>query len=248
MAMKPWHKVVTPREDLRSGKPLDASEFAVHLQHVQDGTAAAVYRDPAEFFERTFLTKTLGEFAVQLVRRLNGIKVETSAVFDLSTQFGGGKTHALTLAYHLASNGNAAKEWKGVESILKTAGVTEVPKASTAVFVGTEFDSLLGRGGADGTPFRRTPWGEIAFQLGGAEGLKLLARHDEGGVSPGGDVLEKLLPKNTPTLILLDELMNYVNRSRKSGLSGQFYTFLHNLSEVARSRDNVVLAVSIPAS
>jgi len=27
--LKPWYKVVTPREDLREGKPLDASEFAV---------------------------------------------------------------------------------------------------------------------------------------------------------------------------------------------------------------------------
>ena len=27
MALKPWYKVVTPREDLREGKPLDASEF-----------------------------------------------------------------------------------------------------------------------------------------------------------------------------------------------------------------------------
>jgi len=26
--LKPWYKVVTPREDLRESKPLDASEFA----------------------------------------------------------------------------------------------------------------------------------------------------------------------------------------------------------------------------
>ena len=57
-----------------------------------------------------------------------------------------------------------------------------------------------------------------------------------------------MLPKMKPVLILLDELMNYVSRTRKSGLAGQLYTFLHNLSEVARSRDNIVLAVSIPAS
>ena len=29
-------------------------------------------------------------------------------------QFGGGKTHALTLLYHLAINGPAANEWSGV--------------------------------------------------------------------------------------------------------------------------------------
>jgi hypothetical protein len=36
MASKPWYRVVTPREDLREGKPLDASEFAVHLKSVTD--------------------------------------------------------------------------------------------------------------------------------------------------------------------------------------------------------------------
>ncbi|HEX8109033.1 MAG TPA: DUF499 domain-containing protein, partial [Kofleriaceae bacterium] len=246
MAMKPWYKVVIPREDLRSGRPLDASEFAVHLQHVRDGRAASVYQDPKEFFERTFLTRTLGEFAIQLLRRLSGIRVETSAVFDLSTQFGGGKTHALTLAYHLVRHGDAAKEWKGVESLLHEAGLTRVPKAATAVFVGTEFDSMVGRGGTDGTPRRLTPWGDLAFQLGGAEAYHLLAQHDVEGIAPGGDVLEKLLPTDQPSLLLLDEVMNYVNRARKSGLASQLYTFLHNLSEVARARDNVVLAVSIP--
>jgi predicted ATP-dependent Lon-type protease len=27
MALQPWYKVIIPREDLRDGKPLDASEF-----------------------------------------------------------------------------------------------------------------------------------------------------------------------------------------------------------------------------
>jgi hypothetical protein len=248
MAMKPWYKIVTPREDLRDGKPLDASEFAVHLDHVRDGRAPAVYQNPAEFFERTFLTKNLRELSVQVVRRLSGVKVETSAVFNLSTQFGGGKTHSLTLLYHLAQNGDAAKAWKGVSSILQDAGITSVPKAATAIFVGTEFDSITGRGGSDGTPNRRTPWGEIAFQLGGADGFRLVEEHDKTLTAPGGDVIEKMLPAGKPTLLLLDELMNYVSRSRKSGLAAQLYNFLHNLSEVARARDNVVLAVSIPAS
>jgi hypothetical protein len=248
MAMKPWYKVITPREDLRDGKPLDASEFAVHLDHVRDGRAPSVYQNPVEFFERTFLTKNLREFSSQVIRRLSGIKVETSAIFNLSTQFGGGKTHSLTLLYHLASSGDAAKPWKGVASILQDAGVSSVPTAAIAIFVGTEFDSISGRGGDDGTPNRKTPWGEIAFQLGGVEGFRLVEEHEKALTAPGGDVVDKMLPRSKPVLILLDELMNYVSRTRKSGLAGQLYTFLHNLSEVARSRDNVVLAVSIPAS
>lgn len=245
--MKPWYDVIKPREDLREGRPLDASEFAVHLDHVRDGRAPAVYQNPLEFFERTFLTQNLRGLASQVVRRLSGIRVETSAVFNLSTQFGGGKTHALTLLYHLAQQGKGAKSLKGVPVILSDAGVSEVPTAATAIFVGTEFDSIVGRGG-DGTPLRRTPWGEIAFQLGGADGFKLVEEHDKQLTAPAGDVIEKMLGAGRPTLILLDELMNYVSRSRKSGLATQFYDFLHSLSEVARGRDNVVLAVSIPAS
>jgi len=247
MALKPWYKIITPREDLREGRPMDASEFAVHLDQVRDGRAPSVYQDPAEFFERTYLTKNLSALAVETARRLNGIKVETSAVFNLTTQFGGGKTHALTLLYHLARGGSAAK-WKGVSSILSSAKVARIPEAAAAVFVGTEFDSLTGRGGADGSPVRKTPWGEIAWQLGGAEALALVAEHERTATAPGGDVVSAVIPGDRPVLILLDELMNYVSRNRKSGLSAQLYSFLHNLSEVARTRDNVVLAVSIPAS
>lgn len=128
------------------------------------------------------------------------------------------------------------------------AGVTSVPRAAVAVFVGTEFDSLAGWGGADGTPLRKTSWGEIAYQLGGEAGFALVAEHERQGIAPGGDVINAMLPTNQPCLILMDELLNYVSRFRRSGLSDQFYGFLHNLSETARGRNNVVLAVSIPAS
>ncbi|WP_016872024.1 hypothetical protein [Fischerella thermalis] len=116
MAIKPWYKIdgLTPREDLREGKPLDASEFAVHLDKVRDKTAPAYYQDPEQFFNRTYITKYLTEFSAQVVRRLSGEKTETSAVFNLSTQFGGGKTHALTLLYHLAKGGPTANNWTGV--------------------------------------------------------------------------------------------------------------------------------------
>src|SRR5574337_690754 len=163
MAMKPWFKVVTPRADLRDGKPLDAAEFAVHLDQVRDGRAPEDYQQPQRFFERTYLTKSLTGLASEVIRRLSGEKTETSAVFNMATQFGGGKTHTLTLLYHLAENGQKSAKWTGVPQILHKAGLESVPKAVTAVFVGTEFDSLQGRGGDDGTPIRKTPWGEIAF-------------------------------------------------------------------------------------
>lgn len=248
MPLKPWYTVIPPREDLRSGKPLDAAEFAVHLDQVRDESAADVYRKPEQFFERTYLTQTLTLLGSQVLRRLSGERTETSAVFNLMTQFGGGKTHALTMLYHLAKNGDAANGWTGVNTLLARAGIASVPKAEVAVFVGTEFDSLTGRGGTDGTPIRRTPWGEIAYQLGGAEALTLLDEHERQLTAPAGDVIRKLLPENKPCLILMDELLNYVGRNRQSGLAGQLFSFIQNLSETARGMANVVLAISIPKS
>jgi hypothetical protein len=248
MALKPWQKVVTPREDLTDGRPLDASEFAVHLDHVRSGKAPRVYKNPEEFFERTFLTQNLTNFSAEVMRRLSGEQTETNAVFNMATQFGGGKTHSLTLLYHLATNGEKSSDWMGVNKILQTAKVKKVPAAATAVFVGTEFDSLIGRGGDDGTPKRFTPWGEIAFQLGGEHALSLLSEHEQQKIAPAGDALRKIFPKDRPCLILMDEILNFMGSNRKSGLAAQFYNFLHNLGETARGENNVVLVVSIPKS
>jgi hypothetical protein len=248
MALKPWYKLVTPREDLREGKPFDASDFAVHLEHVRENTAPQVYRDPEQFLERTYLTKNLLGLAAEVVRRLSGEKTETSAVFNMTTQFGGGKTHALTLLYHLAKNGPDSHKWTGVQNILSKAGVGAVPQAQTAVFVGTEFDSISGKGGENGTPLRKTPWGEIAYQLSGNEGFATVVEHEKQMTAPSGEIIRRFLPKDKPCLILMDELMNYISRNRKSGLAAQLYNFIQNLSEEARAHNNMVLAVSVPAS
>ncbi len=246
--LKPWYQVVNPREDLRDGRPLDASEFAVHLDHIRTKreTVSKDYTDPVRFFERTYLTGSLLELASQVVRRLNGIQLETSAVFNMATQFGGGKTHALTTLFHLARHGDEAKTWKGVDSILLKAQVSTIPIAATAVFVGTEFDAITGRT-APGEPHRQTPWGEIAWQLGGEAAFAKVAQHDAQGISPAGDVIREMLPAG-PTVILMDELLNYISSGRKLGMRDQFFNFLQNLCEEARARNNLVLCVSIPRS
>jgi len=246
--MKPWYKVVYPREDLRECRPLDASEFAVHLDKVRDGTAPDDYRDAERFFDRTYLTANLKGLATQAVRQLSGIKTETSAVFNMATQFGGGKTHALTLLYHLAKNGPKAEKFNGVDRVLAEAGTEHVPEAAIAVFVGTEFDSITGRGGEDGTPVRKTPWGEIAWQLGGEESLAKVAEHEEQFTEPKGDVIRAFLPKDKPCLILMDEIISYCSTYRKAGYHNRLYNFVQSLSETARGQDNVVLVVSIPSS
>src|SRR2546428_10153225 len=106
--LKPWYKVVTPRKDLREGKPLDASEFAVHLDQVRDGRAHEDYQKPTRFFERTFLTKNLLDTSAEVMRRLSGETTETSAVFNMATKVEGAKTYAMTSLYHPSNYGAQA--------------------------------------------------------------------------------------------------------------------------------------------
>ena len=110
--------------------------------------------------------------AAEVLRRLSGEKTETSAVFNMTTQFGGGKTHSLTLLYHLANNGPKAKDWQGVSRLLQVAGLKAVPAAKVAAFVGTEFDPIAGRGGADGTPSEKRPGVKLPFSLAAREPLR----------------------------------------------------------------------------
>ena len=123
-----------------------------------------------------------------------------------------------------------------------------IPKAAVAVFVGTEFDSVTGRGGKDGTPLRKTPWGDIAYQLGGKEAFAVVEEHDKKFIEPKGDVIRAFLPKDKPCVILLDEIINYVSTYRKMGYHNSMYNFMQSLSETVRGVNNAVLVVSIPAS
>ena len=57
-------------------------------------------------------------------------------------------------------------------------------------------------------------------------------------------MIRRFLPKDKAALILMDELLNYLNRerNRRTGLGGPLYSFVQNLSEEARAQDRVVLA------
>jgi hypothetical protein len=66
MTLKPWRSVVDPREDLRKGEALDAAEFAVHLDLVQDQRGNAIYWQPEQFFSRSYLTRNLLDCAAAL--------------------------------------------------------------------------------------------------------------------------------------------------------------------------------------
>ncbi|MGC9075166.1 MAG: ATP-binding protein [Candidatus Bipolaricaulaceae bacterium] len=162
-----------------------------------------------------------------------------------------GKTHFLTLLYHLFRAGDRAGEWPGVREILREANLDCIPQARVAVFVGNRFDFLT-EAGKEGEPRRRTPWGDIAWQLGGPELYATVEAHDQKGIVPGGELVQQWFGKG-PALILMDEVLNFIRRAREAGgeyarLGSQMYSFLEVLSREATATSRAVLVVALPMS
>src|SRR6266576_564759 len=115
--LKPWREVVTPHKDVASGRYQQA-EFAADLWQVHLGEGTDEYKNPVEFFRRTYLTESLKRMLVGAVRRLSGQGADP--VVQLQTNFGGGKTHSMLALYHLFS-GIAPTGLAGIDAVLQAA-------------------------------------------------------------------------------------------------------------------------------
>jgi len=245
--LKPWRETVTPHPDVASGRYQQA-EFAADLAQVHRGEGSDEYRRPRDFFERTFMTEGLQELLTTGLERLTG--KGGAPVVELQTTFGGGKTHSLLALYH-AFSGVDATGLAGLEPILERVDVEAFPKAANAVLVGTALAPAKTHEKEDGTVVH-TLWGELAWQLGGAEGYKFVAESDKAGTNPG-DALRELFARYAPCLILIDEWVAYARQLYdKRGLpAGDFeahFTFAQALSEAAKGAPKTLLVVSVPAS
>ena len=235
--MEPWYKVVTPRSEVREGRSFSPDEFAIALEQVVAGTAPDDYRDPAQFFSRTCFTRALTEHAGMVLRRLSGRTANAAPVLTLITQFGGGKTHALTALYHLARAGAGAADLPGVAGLLAAAGVPAAPAARVGVFVGNAWDPAEGR---------ETPWIDLARQLAGEAGVAALGPAAR-TTPPGTEALAAVFAAaDAPVLLLFDEVLNFVNRHR--GLAEPLHAFIQNLTVAVTGATRAAAVVSLPRS
>lgn len=80
------------------------AEFATNLAAVDAGMASEDYATGQNFFRITFLTEGLKRVLHGVLQRLAGRGGDP--VIGLQTAFGGGKTHTMLAAYHLAKAGD----------------------------------------------------------------------------------------------------------------------------------------------
>lgn len=246
-SLRPWREVITPHPDVSSGRYQQA-EFAADLWQVHLGQGAAEYRDPVEFFRRTYLTASLKQLLVGGIRRLAGRNGDP--VVQLQTNFGGGKTHSMLALYHLFA-GVQGNELPGVEELLAEAEETELPAVKRVVLVGNKISPGRPSKKDDGTVIN-TLWGELAWQLGGKEAYEKVRQDDERATNPG-DTLRELFVEYGPCLVLIDEWVAYARQLHDDDKlpGGSFetqFTFAQALTESAKLAENALLVVSLPAS
>ena len=246
--MKPWREVAVPHPDVLEGT-FQQSEFAADITAVNTGKASREYQDAGAFFDRTFITEGMALLLTQVAQRLAGRGGEP--VVQLQTAFGGGKTHTMLAVYHLATRKCALSDLAGIPALVDRAGLMDVPQARVAVLDGTAH--------APGQPWKRgsqtvkTLWGEIAWQLGGADPFALLAEADATGTSPGKDVLRELLERHSPCVVLIDELVAYIRQFPESqAISGGSYdsnlSFVQALTEAVKLVPRAIVLASLPES
>ncbi|MGC8657285.1 MAG: ATP-binding protein [Thermoplasmata archaeon] len=108
--------------------------------------------------------------------------------------------------------------------------------AKTVVIVGTTLN-----------PNSNTIWGEMAKQLGGNASI------ENSKVSPGRKDIHEMLLKNSPVLILMDEVMEFMAKAAgvnvgDSNLALQTLAFMQEISEEVAISDKVCLVVTLPSS
>ena len=246
--LKPWRDIIRPHEDVASGT-FQTAEFAADLSTVHSGKAASEYRNPTEFFSRTYLTAGLSELLVRGAERLAGKGGEP--VVELQTNFGGGKTHSMLALYHMCGD-TPTSELFGLDQLLSTHGVNLPSKTKRAVIVGTARSPVNPIKAPNGLTINTT-WGDLAWQLGGKEGYALVAENDRTGIAPGSELLSDLFDLCAPSLILIDEWVAYLRHIYKTdGLPGGSFdtnlSFVQSLTEAVKISPRTFLVASLPQS
>lgn len=246
--MKPWREIAIPHADVLKGT-FQQSEFAADITAVNAGKAPIEYQDAAAFFERTFITEGMRLLLTQVAQRLSGKGGEP--VIQLQTAFGGGKTHTMLAVLHLASRRGPLSDLPGIPRLIEKAGLMDVPQSRVAVIDGNAH--APGQAWKHGRTTVKTLWGELAWQLGGADGFALVKESDGSGTSPGKDLLGQLLQSYAPCVVLMDELVAYIRQFADSTpLSGGSYdsniSFVQALTEAAKLVPTAVVLASLPES
>lgn len=226
-------------------KETTRDNYAADLQKSLRGELSSV-SSAEQFFQSTFPAGGMRDVCGRIFNRLSvGDASNEPSVYRLGTAFGGGKTHTL-IALAGAS--------QFPDLIVK--GVTPIPAETVpsapvrlATFTGENSDVERGAviPGSNGLR-AKSLIGQLAWQLGGKEAFEDFRVYDRNLTSPGSEDLHRLIGYG-PCLILIDELVQWLDRIDNSGLDSGLQnvrTLFSSLAKAVEQSPNAALVITTP--
>ena len=178
-----------------------------------------------DFLQTTHLTSSTRDLLRMVMDRMeNGASSTSPSIFQLYSRYGGGKTHGMLLVAAAALHPHLTY-WQ------ETAQ-TKASSARVVAFNGENSSPTTGINLDDQGLRAKSLAGYLLFQLGGAEALRQFHEGDERLTDPGADEFRTLIG-DQPTIIMIDELVHYINRVRQRIDSGDQISLEGALSTVS---------------
>ena len=158
----------------------------------------------ADFLETTHLTKDTADFLrMAMDRNALGRDSTSPSVYQLYSRYGGGKTHSLLLLAAAAKYPHLPYWQDNAQCDPASARVIAFDGEKHNVVNGTELDERGNRA--------RSLAGYILYHLGGPAALREFGEGDATLADPGSDAFRRLIG-DEPMIIVVDELVHYINR------------------------------------
>ena len=178
-----------------------------------------------EFLHSTHLTSTTRDLLRMVMDRIGQGQSSTSpTIFQLYSRYGGGKTHGMLV---LA----AAALHPHLDYWTETAG-TPTTGAKIVAFNGENSNPTTGMPLDDHGHRAKSLSGYLLFHLGGPETLHEFQDGDERLTDPGAEEFRRLIG-DQPTIIMIDELVHYINKIRQRVESGDRISLEGTLSTIS---------------
>lgn len=212
--------------------------------------ATAIYSDPVAFFrDATHVTQGIREVVGNVLARLVGGDLSTPALQRLDTAFGGGKTHTLIALAHAALRGNAIAPH--LEGIVDASHLPDPESLRLVGIIGDTVDPIREPAGEGQRALPNSLWWLIAQQtLSDAEQAPIAARLAE-AAAPGSDEFFDTLFGSRPTVLVIDEIAQYLARMEAAfpGTGAQQAAgFLMSLATYAEDRSHLSVVVSLASA
>lgn len=229
--------------------PPREAEISAH-NYAQDLRVAltkelGTYDSACEFLQTSYNTAAMKDACRMIFSRLrDGDASRQPSIYRFHSLFGGGKTHTLITLAAIAKYPDAPHTLP--EDLAPLPADLSARDVNLVCFSG---DDANARDGVmltpDGSVRARSPLAAIAYEIGGKAAYERYREHDATLLPTGGVEIESIIG-NKPTLILLDEMAQWIATMENDAEEDKLPAILSNIARAAQNCPRAVMVITSP--